>query len=155
MSDTVQAAISDGSQGHSLISFHPLRSVLALYFFVYAYVVARGMIPLPDEPPRINFWGLFCVTGGMVLAYQSLTTRYRVFLFMALPFLILATWQLGKRIRFLEMMLESNSVERMTQISLGVVFLTLLTPKAFLTFDRGLHSGSKNSKPPTKPGFPF
>ena len=113
------------------------RSVLAFYFFLYAYVVARGMVPLPDEPPRIHFLSLFCLVGAAVIGYHCLVSRYRLFQMGVWLFIPFALKQLYGKIRFLEMMLEPNNIQKVTQFSLVVMLLIFLTPQAFRLFNRG------------------
>jgi len=144
-----------GLKGKPLWRFNGLRATLALYFFVYAYVVAKSLVPLPDEPARINFLGVFCVTAGIIISFSFLIIRYRLFLGAVLCFLPLATHQLSNKIKFLEMMLESTDVVVVTRYSLGFVMLVLLTPPVLRMFDQPV--SSYTSTPPLfmKKGFPF
>ncbi|MDJ0836988.1 MAG: hypothetical protein QNK37_10760 [Acidobacteriota bacterium] len=121
-----------------LLRIDSFRLTLAVYFFLYAYIVARSLVPLPDEPPRINFWGVFCVTGGVVIGYHCLTSSFRLFLVGIWLFIPIGYWQLGKKIKFLEMMLEPKTIQVVTQYSLGIVLFVLLMPKAFRTFHKGV-----------------
>ena len=118
------ASIFALSKGALEINF--LRGSLATWFLLFAFFVALGMRPLPDEPPRINFFGLFCTVGALVIAVQFMLSRYRLFLIGILPFLFLCFRYLNKRIRFLEMMLEPNLVERTLQWCLPGIGLILI-----------------------------
>ncbi len=136
--------------------FDLFRSSLALFFVLYAFVVAKGMIPLPDEPPRINKWGLFCVTLGLVIAFHCLVSRYRLFLFSIWMFYLWsAQGQMEKRIKFLEMMLEPRNIEVITYHGLGLVFLLLLLPKSLKTFNKSVKAYHPTPSPVFRKGFPF
>ena len=128
--------MSDEKSKSPLIRLDTFRLTLAIYFFLYAYIVARSLVPLPDEPPRINFWGVFCVTGGIVIGYHCITSSYRLFQVSIWLFMPLAYWQLGKKIKFLEMMLEPKTIQVVTQYSLGLILFVLLMPKAFRVFNK-------------------
>jgi len=139
-----------------LIRFDWFRLSLACFFFLYVYVVAQSLIPLPDEPPRINFWGVFCIAGGMVIGIHMLTSSLRLFQVGTWLFLLIAHWQMGKKIKFLEMMLEPKAVEVVTQYAVGVVLLVMLTPHAFRTFHQKAASLKRNEQPLlVKRGVPF
>ena len=114
------------------------------------------MIPLPDEPPRINRWGLMCVTIGLVIAYHCLVSRYRLFLFSIWMFYLgSAGGQMEKRIKFLEMMLEPKTLELLAYHGLGLLFLMLLLPKALKTFNQSVQSYQPAPAPLFRKGFPF
>ncbi len=134
------------SDQNPIFRFDLFRIFLGLYFLIYAYVVGIGMIPLPDEPPRIHFLSLFCLVGGVVIAYHSLTSRFRLFQMGVWLFIPIAIKQLHGKIRFLEMMLEPNAIQQTTQYSLVLVHLILLTPQAFRTFNRSAKE-YQHSKP--------
>ena len=141
---------------HTLFpNFHWMRVPLSLYFLLYTYVVARGLVPLPDEPPRINFWGIFCATCGFVIALHFLVGRYRLFLCSVLVFLPIAAWQLSKRIRFLEMMLQPMDLEKVVWYSLGFVGLALLMPSAWAVFDKPLGDYKRSRPLFFNKGIPF
>jgi len=147
--------LSEPTKHVSLIRIDVFRLTIASFFFLYAYVVAQSLIPLPDEPPRINFWGVFCVTGGVVIGFHVLISRYRLFLIGTWFFLLIAHWQIGKKVKFLEMMLEPKALEIVTQYALGVVLLALLTPRAFQTFDRAVSERDRTEALIVKKGIPF
>ncbi len=137
------------------LRFSRFRIFLGCYFFLYAYVVAVGLIPLPDEPPRINFWGVFLVSVGMVIALQCLVSRSRLFHLIVLGYLFIAQAQMGKRIKFLEMMLEPTSVEVVARYSLALLFVVLCSERAFRTFDQPWRTIENAAPPLFKKGFPF
>ena len=132
------------------------RIFLSFFFFLYAYVVAQGMIPLPDEPPRINFRGVFCATAGLVIAYHCLVSRYRLFLVSVWLFIpMVAFAQMEKRIKFLEMMLEPMAIEKAAYYGIGLVYVVLLSPKALQTFDKSVREYRKRNPILFKKGFPY
>lgn len=141
---------------HNLIKWDGYRATLALFFFLLAWVLATAMIPLPDEPPRIQFKGVLCSSLGLVIAFHCLTSRSRLFLRLTWVYIIwLAFPQLQKRLKFLEMMLEPTVLIKVTSFSLGLVLITLLLPRALQTFDR-IGSGSNPKETAfLKKGFPF
>ena len=147
--------MADTKTHAALVRFNSFRLSLAIYFFVYTYVVAQSLVPLPDEPPRIDFWGVFCVTGGIVLGYHALTSSFRIFQVITWLFLLIAHWQLGKKIKFLEMMLEPKALEAMTQVSLGVILLVMLSPRAFRIFDQKVSAYRRKGPLLTQKGVPF
>ena len=116
--------------------FSLLRILLSFYFLIYTYIVAQGMIPLPDQPARINFFAVFCVTMGLVIAFHCLASSYRLFLIGIWAFMPFAIQQLNGKIRFLEMMLEPRQVQVILSYSLYGVLVMLLTPKVLLTFNK-------------------
>ena len=136
-------------------AFSLLRCLLAFYFCCYTYVVAIGMIPLPDEPSRINFYGLFCVTAGLVIAYHFLVSRYFLFYLSVLTFLPLAARQLATRIKFLEMMLEPNLLFRVTRYSLAVIALAMLMPPTWRLFRKKSSEYKRPSPLFFRKGVPF
>ena len=150
-----QASDANSGGGHLPRRFNLLRCLLALYFLIYVYVVAHGLVPLPDQPPRIDFWGLLCITAGFVIAFHVMMSRYRLFWLSILVFIPFAARQLWKRSRFLEMMLESNDVEKTTMWTLGLIFLVLLTPRVFRMFNKPAREFK--ARPPLvyRKGFPF
>ena len=139
--------------GHSIDLF---RLALALFFFIYTYIVAVNLVPLPDQAPRIDFKGVFCVTAGMVIAWQCLVGRYRLFLVATWLFILwVGLPQMQKRITFLEMMLEPTSITTVAHYALGLVLLLLLSPRALQTF-----SAAAGEYQPQRPmlfrkGLPF
>lgn len=135
--------------------FQSLRILLCGYFILYSYIVARGMVPLPDEPRRINFWGLFCVITGMVIAFQVLVNRLRLFQLSIIAFLPLAAWQLAGRTKFLEMMLEPNTIEKTTRYTLAVILLVMLMPRVFRLFSMSIKDYKASRPMFFKKGIPF
>ena len=138
-----------------LVRFDALRFVLALFFVVYAYVAGRGLLPLPDEPPRIKFLEVFCASLAMVIAYHALVSRARAFPLLVCGFLMIAHQQLAGRVRFLEMMLESHRVEQLLQYGLGIVFLVLLSPRALRMFQQPIGAQLENRPLLVRKGIPF
>jgi len=104
------------------------------YFCIYTYVVIHSLIPLPDQPPRIEFLGVTCVTTGLVLAIGSLIGRHAGFYWLGLCFFPIAALQLIDKIKFLEMMLEPFTIERITRYSLGLMLLLWLSPPVHRLF---------------------
>ena len=147
--------MAENGKSSGLVRLDWFRLSLAAYFVLYVYIVAHSLIPLPDEPPRINFWGVFCVVGGLVIAYHCLTSSYRLFLVSTWGFLLIAHWQLGKKIKFLEMMLEAKTIESVTRYSLGIIMLALLTPKAFRLFSKASKDFVRKKQLTTRKGFLF
>lgn len=123
---------------HTKFPFSLLRVLLCIYFLLYAYVVAIGMIPLPDQPPRIDFFGVFCSSLGVVIAYHMLTSSYRLFLVGVWAFLPLAISQMNDKLRFLEMMLEPKLLQTTVAYSLYGIFLLLISPVAFRLFNKSV-----------------
>lgn len=122
-----------------LFKFDWLRCTLCLFFLVYAYIIAQGLMPLPDEPPRIKFKELFCVVCGLVIAYYALVSRYRIFIPLVLLFLIWpARIQLNERIEFLQMMLEPHRPENILRWALIGVGLLIILPKSWRLFKASL-----------------
>lgn len=107
-----------------------------IYFCIYTYVVVQSLVPLPDQPPRIEFLGVTCVAGGLVLAIASLIGRHRGFYWLGLCFFPLAALQMIEKIKFLEMMLEPFTIERITRYSLGLILLLWLSPPVNRLFDQ-------------------
>lgn len=139
--------------GHKIDLF---RLSLAVFFFLYAYIVAKGLIPLPDQAPRIDFRGVLCVTAGMVIAWFCLVSNYRLFLTGTWLFILwVAIPQMEKRLNFLEMMLEPTSIEKVTFYGLALVMVVLMLPRAMQTFSA--HSEEYKVDQPMlfKKGLPF
>jgi hypothetical protein len=141
---------------HNLSKWDGYRAFLAFFFFLLSWVVAQGMVPLPDEPPRIQFTGVFCTVSGLVIAFHCLISRSRMALRLTWVFVIwFAFPQLEKRLKFLEMMLEPTLLVKVTYFSLGFVMITLLLPRALQTFDR-LGLAMEDDEPRIfNKGFPF
>lgn len=132
------------------------RIILSLYFFTLTYIISKQLIPFPDETPKINFSLLAAAVLAFVIALQMLVNRYRLFLWVVLfGYIPFAFNQVSERIKFLEMMLESISQPRIAQLSLGVVFLALLTPKALETFSLSLKERKAHKPLFFSKGFPF
>lgn len=128
--------MAENGKTHSSITIEWLRVALAAYFFVYAYIVARSLIPLPDQSLRIDFRGLMCVVLGLVIGFHCLTSSYRLFQIGTWFFLLMAYGQLTKKIKFLDMMLEPQTIETVTRYSIGLIMLVLLSPQAFRLFSK-------------------
>ncbi len=144
---------NQNAKGHSIFTL--FRVSLCLFFLLYAYIVAKGLLPLPDEPPRINFWGSACLVGGLVAAFYALVSQFRFYLIYMWLFLPIAMSQMNTKIRFLEMMLEPHNVHIAAQYGLFAVFLALISPVAFRTF----HKPVSAYRPPRnlllQKGIPF
>lgn len=132
-----------------------LRVVLAIYFLLYAFIVAKGLIPLEEQAPRINALGLTCVVAGFVIAFHCLTSTYRLFLVAVLVFIPIAVHQINGRIRFLEMMLEPYTVETILKYSLYGVMLLFITPKMFKSFSTPASAYKKSQKLLLGKGIPY
>lgn len=135
--------------------FGLLRIVLAIYFLLYAFIVATGMIPLEEQAPRIDSLGLFCVVAGFVIAFHCLVSRYRLFLIGVWVFIPLAIHQMEKRVRFLEMMLESYSVETILLYSLYAMLIVLISPLALRQFNLPASAYRKSKDLLLNKGIPF
>lgn len=131
------------------------RLVFALFFLIYTYVVARGLIPMPDETPRIKALGVFCIAGGFVVAFHFLTSSYRLFLVGTWFFIPIAIHELQGRVRFLEMMLEPYQVEKITLFALHIILLALLSPLAMRSFTRTSDTFSHPKQLLLGKGIPF
>lgn len=142
-------------ESDSFFRFDLFRTLLAAFFFLYAWVVAQSMIPLQDQAPRIEFNGILGASLGLVIAWHCLTTRFRIFLVGSCLFSIWVAFpQLEKKLRFLEMMLEPLLLEKVTYYGLGVVMLVMLTPKALSVFNRSTQDYTAK-KPLFFGNFPF
>jgi hypothetical protein len=140
---------------HIRSMFTLYRVSLCVFFLIYAYIVAKGLIPLPDEPPRINFWGTACTTFGVVAAYYCLVSEYRMFLVGLWLFIPLAMSQMNTKIRFLEMMLEPHNPQIATQYGLFAVFLALISPVAMRTFHKPTSAYRSHHNLLLQKGIPF
>jgi len=138
-----------------LFRFDLFRILLALFFFIYVYVTAQGLIPLPDEPPRINFWGVFLVSTGMIVSFFCLIGQSRLFHLFMFAYLFIAQGQIAKRIKFLEMMLEPSRIEEVARYSLALVFIALCSEQAFRAFDRSFKETNGPGLSLIKKGVPF
>ena len=139
-----------------LIRFDWLRMTLALFFLAYVFIVAKSLMPLPDEPPRIKFLEVLCVTAGLVLAYHALITQYRIYILGVLAFLAWpARVQLNERIEFLQTMIQPHQVEVYLRWGLILGGLLVLLPKAFRLFHRSLKSVTTKKSRLFKAGVPF
>ena len=147
--------MTDSPTHAALIRFDWFRITCAVFFFLYVYVVAQSLIPLPDEPPRINFWGVFCIAGGMVIGVQMLTSSLRLFQIGTWLFLLIAHWQIGKKIKFLEMMLEPKALESVTQYAVGMMLFVMLTPHAFRIFAAKASTVRERNPLLVRKGIPF
>ena len=148
------AAVNQGETSNHF-KINTFRLFLSFFFFLYTYVVAKGLIPLPDQTPRINFFGVFCVSLGLVIAYHCLTSSYRLFLFGTWLFIPLALKQLTSKIKFLEMMLEPYLVQRVTYYGLVLVLLVLISPPALRLFNRSAREYKPSQPLFLKNGLPF
>lgn len=139
-----------------LVNFDWLRFTLFLFFLGYTYIVARGLMPLPDEPPRIKFLETLCVTGGIVIAFWALVSRFRIFIPCVLVFLIWpARHQLNERIEFLQTMIQPYQAENILRWALIGAGILLLLPKSFKLYKKSLkEAGTKRSRL-FQAGFPF
>lgn len=132
------------------------RVVLALFFAAYAYVVTRGLVPLPEVAPRIDFKGVLCVAAGTMIAIFCLLGRYRLFLLSVWIFMIwIAFPQMEKRLTFLEMMLEPIALERVTYFGMAAIFITLMTSRAMRAFSASTREYEQPAPMLFKKGFPF
>lgn len=148
--------MSTPENSQPLIRFNWFRFTLCLFFLVYTFIVARGLIPLPDEPPRIKFLEVFCCTLGLVFAYHALVSRS---ILMIPSIIIFLSWparlQLSERIEFLQMMIEPFRPETILIWSLWGVGIFVLLPKSFKTFNEKPKSHPKKRSRLFPRGFPF
>ena len=118
---------------------------------IMALIVAISLPPLPEEPPRINYYGLLLVVGSLVAAVHLLRSKSRwVPLLMVSGFPLLA-WYLANRVKLLQMILEPFLIEKVALYTLPLVFVYLMTPTVWRDFNE--RSSIKPS--PTQKGFPF
>lgn len=133
-----------------------MRVALAVFFAAYAYVVAQGLVPLPDVAPRIEFKGVLAVAAGTVIAFFCLIGRYRIFLLSVWLFMIWVAFpQMEKRLTFLEMMLEPLAMERATYYGMAGIFLILMTNRALRAFSDSVSEYKLPAPMFFKKGFPF
>lgn len=140
-------------KGHTMFTL--FRVSLSFFFLLYAYIVAKGLLPLPDEPPRINFWGTTCLVGGVTAAFYCLVSEFRFFLVGLWLFIPIAMSQMNTKIRFLEMMLEPHNVHIAAQYGLFAVFLALISPVALRTFHKPVSAYGAPRNLLLQKGIPF
>lgn len=133
--------------------FHWATAIAGVWFLVYLIVIAHGLQPLPDEPPRINFHGVANITGALVLAVAMFFDRSHGLQLGSLVFLAYAYWFIGERIQYFQMMLEPHRLEQNVQSSILVIALLLIVP-SWRHF-----SSDQSERPPgpmlLKKGIPF
>ncbi len=147
--------MAENGKSHSLVTIEWLRIALAAYFFVYAYIVAQSLTPLPDQSLRIDFRGLMCVILGLVIGFHCLTSSYRLFQIGTWFFMLLAYGQMSKKIKFLDMMLEPQIIETVTRYSLGLILLVMLSPQAFRLFSKPASEYKRDKLLFVKRGFNY
>lgn len=140
---------------HSIFKVPALRLLLSAYFCIYCYVVANSLIPLPDQPPRIEFLGVAAITGGIILAIACLIAQHRGFWWLGLCFFPIAALQLIDKMKFLEMMLEPFTIERVTRYSLGLLLVLWFTPPIRRLFPITSNQSGQSKAKLLPSGLPF
>lgn len=139
-----------GNLSSSLIVNRP-RIAFAIYFLLLGWTIARGLPPLPEEPPRINFWGLALVTGCVISAIQMLTSRQRAVPLLILFGLPIAAWHLQKQVKLMQMIIQPHGIEDTALYTLPLIFLALLAPAMMREFD----DTNPKAPPLRRSGLPF
>lgn len=119
----------------SMFKPEPVRVLMALFFMILAAFAGKGLLPLPEEPARVQFWDLTLTVTAFIIAMNVLVNRRRVFYLAVLLWLPLARWYVLDRLKELEMaLIEPGFGEAYLVYGIYAVGLIMLTPWVWRLF---------------------
>ncbi len=127
------------------------RILLSTYLFMLGTVVALSLPPLPEEPARINFYGLLIVCGVLVATIHLLKSQNRWVPILLAAGLPMTAWYMVKRVKLLQMILEPYQLEQVVLFTLPFVLIYLVSPPIWHEFNQI----TSNQRQADKAGFPF